>query len=142
MLFFSHAIFFGYFSAFIFALFFLYQIIFPEGYQLEPIFDEESLIWYLVYFNLLMVVNRVIQRHIYTYKHYGVDPLPMIVPRYIWGAVINYFAIVRAIFIFFSHLIRGKKIGWDKTQHDFPDEEKETVNVAPVQLKESSEKIS
>jgi adsorption protein B len=45
----------------------------------------------------------------------------MVLPRYIWGAVINYFAICRAIKIFLKHLITGQKIGWDKTAHDFPE---------------------
>ena len=46
----------------------------------------------------------------------------MVVPRYFWGIAINYIATYRASFIYFGHMRSGKQIGWDKTNHEFPEE--------------------
>ena len=44
-------------------------------------------------------------------------------PRQMWGNVINFFAVWRAIRLFIRYLITGKMISWDKTAHHFPNME-------------------
>jgi adsorption protein B len=56
----------------------------------------------------------------------------LIIPRYVWGSIINYLATVRAIKIFFASKVAGKTIGWDKTAHEFP------TQLHPVPLKHKS----
>jgi adsorption protein B len=126
MLFFSHAILLGYISVVIFGGLYAYEKLSPDSYRLAPLLAAEHPFWSIVFFNLLLVAYRIVQRHIWTSRYYGWSALPMVLPRYIWGAVINYFAICRAIKIFLKHLVTGQKIGWDKTAHDFPEAAKLT----------------
>jgi adsorption protein B len=122
MLFFSHAILLGYVSMAGFLALYMYHQLYPDAYQLAPLLEEGHPFWWLVHFNLLALVYRIVQRHIWTYLYYGWKELPMLLPRYVCGSIINYIAVCRAIAIFLKYLINGQKIGWDKTAHDFPDE--------------------
>ncbi len=122
MIFFAQAIAAGLFSLALFGALNAYHWIFAEGYRLAPLLTDDSPVWYLVYFNLFMLIMRILQRCYWTGKLYGWSSLPLLPVRYMWGSLINYLAITRAIKIFLSHLITGKTIGWDKTAHDFPDE--------------------
>jgi adsorption protein B len=122
MLFFSHAILLGYLSILGFFALYAYHYFQPDAYQLAPLLEEGNPCWWLVYFNLFVLGHRIVQRHIWTFLCYGWTSLPMLLPRYIWGTIINYAAVCRAITIFLTHWINGQKIGWDKTAHDFPDE--------------------
>jgi bacteriophage N4 adsorption protein B len=128
MLFFSHAIVAGFLATFIFLGFWLYHSTSPEGYRMAPLLHEESLFWYVVYFNLTILVHRIVQRLWWTNVCYGWKALLMVIPRYAWGALINYLATVRAIKIFLLHRLTGTTIGWDKTTHDYPDQELEIVD--------------
>lgn len=122
MLFFAHAIAAGFISLGLFGAVNLYHWLFYDDYKFAPLMADESYIWYVVYFNLFMLANRILQRCYWTYSLYGWSALPFLPVRYMWGSAINYLAITRAIKIFLSHTFSGKTIGWDKTAHDFPDE--------------------
>ncbi len=123
MIFFSHAIALGLASIIVFAGYNLHLRLDPFGYQLAPLIAEDSPLWWVVYFNLAVLAHRILQRHLWTWVYYGWRALPMVVPRYIWGAVINYLAITRATRIYLRHLLTGEPIGWDKTAHDFPEDD-------------------
>lgn len=120
MLFFSHAIVLGLLAFLIFAAFWVYHSIDPQGYRMAPLMAEDNPFWYVVYFNLFMLVYRILQRSWWTGQCYGLSSIPLIIPRYVWGSIINYLATVRAIKIFFTCAMAGKPIGWDKTAHEFP----------------------
>jgi len=122
MLAFSHAILLGYASLAIFSLLSLYHALDSDGYVLSPLLASNHPLWYVVYFNIAVLVHRLVQRHIWTYLHYGASALIMVLPRYMWGALVNYFAICRALKTFAVHQVTGQPIGWDKTAHDFPAE--------------------
>jgi adsorption protein B len=132
MLFFSHAIVLGLLSFLIFSAFWVYHSIDPQGYRMAPLMAEDNPFWYVVYFNLFMLVYRIFQRSWWTCQYYGLSSLPLIIPRYVWGSIINYLATVRAIKIFFASKVAGKTIGWDKTAHEFP------TQLHPVPLKHKS----
>jgi adsorption protein B len=137
MLFFSQAIVAGFFALSLFGALNAYHLIFVKGYHFAPLLRDDSLIWYVVYFNLFMMVFRITQRCYWTVTLYGWSALPMLPFRYMWGALINYLAITRAIKIFFLHQIKGEPIGWDKTAHDFPEDifnpvENHTSTVCPI----------
>lgn len=123
MIFFSHAIALGLLSIVIFIGYNLYHSISLDAYEFAPILGENHPFWSLVYFNIGVMLFRIAQRHYWTSVYYGWKALPMVTIRYIWGGIINYLAISRATKIFIGHLITGKTIGWDKTAHDFPDED-------------------
>lgn len=122
-LFFNHAIVAGFTATLIFTAFFCYQASSPDGYRMAPLLAEDSLFWYVVSFNLTVLVYRLLQRCWWTRLCYGWPAVLWVIPRYAWGAVINYLATVRAIKIYLHHLVTKKPIGWDKTTHDFPEEQ-------------------
>ncbi|WP_051309120.1 glycosyltransferase [Desulfogranum japonicum] len=122
-LFFSHAVVAGFLATLIFSSCTCYENLFPEAYRMPPLLPEDSYFWTLVHVNIAILVYRLVQRSFWTWKCYGWLQVPLVAPRYVWGALINYLATVRAIKIYLTHCITGKTIGWDKTTHDFPDEE-------------------
>jgi len=121
MIFFSHAIAIGFISILILSVFGVKGWVESDAYSYATILEADSYIWYIAYFNIFMLVLRLVQRHYWSYRYYSWSSLPMVIPRYIWGAIINYFAICRATMIFTKHLFNGQTIGWDKTSHDFPE---------------------
>lgn len=122
MLFFAQAIAAGFFSLALFASVNAYHLLCTDGYRLAPLLAENSPVWYLVYFNLSGMFFRIFQRCCFVVRLYGWACLPLVPVRYMWGSLINYLAITRAIIIFLAHQITEKPIGWDKTAHDFPDD--------------------
>lgn len=122
MLFFAQAIAAGFFSLAMFAAVNAYHWVSNDGYRLAPILSEGSAFWYLIYFNLLGLLMRLLQRCYWSARLYGWTCVALVPVRYMWGALINYLAVTRAIIIFAGHLITGRPIGWDKTAHDFPDD--------------------
>ena len=56
----------------------------------------------------------------FTYKVYGIKGALLSFPRIVWGNIINFFAMFKAIRQFFKNKKEGRIISWDKTTHDFP----------------------
>ncbi len=69
--------------------------------------------------NLLLMLNRMLQRLIFVTRYYGLGQGMMSVPRLLWGNYINFMANLRAIR---QILACGdpRRVAWDKTSHDFP----------------------
>lgn len=44
----------------------------------------------------------------------------MTFPRQVWGNVVNFFSVMRALRLFIQYLRTGRIIAWDKTAHVFP----------------------
>ncbi|GHB34342.1 hypothetical protein GCM10007094_24340 [Pseudovibrio japonicus] len=123
MVFFSHAIVLGYASMMFYWCLYLYVRLVPDAYHLPPLLPEDSPFWYVIWFNVLLLAHRLIQRHIWTGYHYGFRSLAPVTLRYFVSVIINYFAMIRAIKAWIRHLGTGEVIGWDKTAHDYPDDE-------------------
>lgn len=123
MVFFSHAIIIGYISLFFYWGLRLYERLAPDAYHLPPLLPEDSPFWYVIWFNVLLLAHRLIQRHIWTGYHYGLRALAPVTLRYFVSIIINYIAMMRAIKTWIRHLGTGEVIGWDKTAHDYPEEE-------------------
>ena len=120
---------------FVFAYFIIYQLLqyFYTQYM-PPLIVKDTLLWYLVVLSTIFMIWRSINRAYAVNKVYGFWPAVISVPRVVWGNIINFFAIVRAVFQFSSNRIRGKKLAWDKTAHQVPmvemDEESEVAGLA------------
>ena len=65
---------------------------------------------------------RSINRAYAVAKIYGLWPSILSIPRSIWGNVINFFAIFRAIKQYTTSRLRKQHMHWDKTDHEFPSE--------------------
>ncbi|WP_172795276.1 glycosyltransferase [Polycladidibacter hongkongensis] len=122
MIFFSHAILIGYFAILLYLGLWIYSALDPFAYQVPPLLREDHPLWIVIWFNLFLLLHRLVQRSIFTWFHYGKRYLPLIVVRYFLAILINYVAMIRATRIWLRHKRTGETIGWDKTTHDFEGE--------------------
>lgn len=74
----------------------------------------------LLFINGVFLANRIVQRTYFTGKIYGLKQGLMAGPRMIVSNLLNFFAVLRAAYIFSQHKITGKALVWDKTQHVYP----------------------
>lgn len=85
-----------------------------------PLLPEDSLLWQLAAVNLGFLCYRLLLRHLWVWAVYGWGHLPLVLPRYLVGALVNYLALWRASRLFLRQRRDGRPIGWDKTRHAFP----------------------
>ncbi|MTI15894.1 hypothetical protein E1162_01425 [Rhodobacteraceae bacterium RKSG542] len=123
MIFFSHGIFLGYVAITLYAGLWAYHQVDPSGYNFPPLLPLDHPMWWVIWFNVFLFFHRIIQRHVWTYYHYGGRATILALPRYFVAITINYFAMCRATKIWFVYLWNRKPIGWDKTQHEFLEDE-------------------
>jgi len=79
-----------------------------------------SVIFTIYMINFWFFANRLFQRLFFVTKLYGVEEGLLSIIRFPLGNIINLFSLARAWRIFIIHLITGKEIAWDKTQHVYP----------------------
>ncbi len=73
------------------------------------------------FINVLLLVNRLIQRSVFTAHVYGVSQGLMAAPRVIWSNCLNFCAALRALYVYYwRHKIERQPLSWDKTQHSMP----------------------
>ncbi|MBG0798651.1 phage adsorption protein NrfB [Methylocystis sp. L43] len=78
--------------------------------------------------NILLLINRLIQRMIFTTSIYGFGQGLMAAPRVVFSNFINFSAALRALYIFvWRHKVRGQPLSWDKTAHTIPAQNMEAV---------------
>ncbi|MCX6599514.1 MAG: glycosyl transferase family protein [Acidobacteria bacterium] len=106
--------------------FFLFTVglLFPDEYQYPSIVERGSWLWYVVLADTFFLLWRLVLRAHCVYVVYGWGPALWSVPRLIWGNLIGFFATNRAIWLFSRSRLFGKALGWEKTQHSFPTEQK------------------
>lgn len=82
-------------------------------------YDMLNTQWFalLLLVNMLFLTNRLLQRVYFTSRIYGWKSGLMGAPRILVSIFINYYAVLRAIWIYVKHLRTGEPIGWDKTAH-------------------------
>lgn len=102
-------------------LVFLIEYFFPGGYRYPPLVRAAEPLTLLLWLNLGFLISRALHRMVFVYAHYGLLSALMSLPRQIWGNVINFAATLRALRIYSWHLLSGKALVWDKTDHVFPD---------------------
>ncbi|GIT98385.1 glycosyl transferase family protein [Sulfurovum sp. TSL1] len=98
----------------------LYSKLTTDTWWFPPIVKEDTLLWTLLIINAFFLLNRVLQRMYFTYKVYGIKGALLSFPRIVWGNIINFFAMFKAIRQFFKNKKEGSILTWDKTTHDFP----------------------
>ena len=75
---------------------------------------------FILFLNLAFLANRLIQRMYFTTSIYGIAQGLMAGPRMIVSNLLNFFATMRAGYLYAQHKVTGKKLVWDKTQHVYP----------------------
>jgi len=98
----------------------LYSKLTTDVWWFPPLVEENTLLWTLLIINAFFLLNRVLQRMYFTYKVYGTKGALLSFPRIIWGNIINFFAMFKALRQFFKTKKAGTTIPWDKTTHEFP----------------------
>lgn len=100
-------------------LHFLFKL-FPSDQVLQYVWLDTPMYRTILWFNLLFLFNRILQRTFFTASIYGLASGLMAGPRMIVSNLLNYFATARAVYIFVRHKVTGRKIVWDKTMHTYP----------------------
>lgn len=104
----------------------IYEIIsfsIPEYPSLYEQFNLNPWSWWMIVISTLFMVERALQRTIATYRVYGFIPASLVIPRLIYGNILNLHAVIRAYSIYFFSINRKltkRQIAWDKTEHSFP----------------------
>lgn len=93
-----------------------------DGLDYPPLVEPGGWVWYLLLANGVLLLNRSIQRAIYTYRVYGPSHALVSVLRQVWGNAINFMAANRAMWIYLKHRLGGAPLAWEKTDHAFPTE--------------------
>lgn len=97
----------------------LYESFWPNAYRFLSIFEDSELLILLLWINVLLMSNRIVQRTIFVTQYYGLFQGLLSLPRMLLGNFINFLANWRAI----KQVIQQgnpKRVAWDKTTHDFP----------------------
>lgn len=113
----------GYFIVLVVVSVWAWSALDPQGWHFPALVEEGSWLTGLLTTNAALLGFRVLQRGYCVQRLYGWRQALLSFPRAIWGNLINFMATARAIRIYANSLLTGKKIAWDKTQHQYPSEE-------------------
>ncbi|MFG1401406.1 glycosyl transferase family protein [Xanthobacter sediminis] len=91
----------------------------PERYP--SIFATDGWLLMVLAANATAFALRLIQRFYFVSAIYGWEQGLMSVPRVVMGNFVNFAATLRAWKLFLGHIFLGRRIVWDKTMHDFPE---------------------
>ena len=91
-----------------------------DSYHYPPLVEQGTTLELLVLINLGFLANRLFHRAYFVGRIYGWEQALLSLPRMVWGNLINFFACLRAIRLFVTHVRTGKSMTWDKTAHVFP----------------------
>lgn len=97
----------------------LFQL-FPSNQILQYTLLDTATYRTILGLNVLFLFNRLAQRTYFTSRIYGLTQGLMAGPRMVVSNFLNYFATMRAVYIFVQHKITGRRITWDKTLHTYP----------------------
>jgi adsorption protein B len=110
----------GYFVLLNFVLIELYMGTYAAGVQIDLELLSRGLIVNLFIVNLIFLIWRILHRMYFTARIYDWRHGLVAAPRLIVANFVNFFAAIRATHIYFSHVITGKPLVWDKTAHSYP----------------------
>jgi len=113
----------AYFVSFNVLAFSVAHRLFSNSYSFPPLVIVHTFPWWLVMLNLGFFINRLLHRMLFTGLIYGWEQALLSIPRLFVGNFINFLASCRAIKLFTVHIITGKKLVWDKTDHVYPSTE-------------------
>lgn len=114
---------FGYLVFIFWLLYFIFTYTSPEYPTLQEQFTLHPWTWWLICISTVLMLERLLQRTIATFRIYGFKPACLVIPRLFYGNILNMHALMRAYRVYFSlfqHKKRGSPVVWDKTEHTFP----------------------
>lgn len=108
----------GYFIVLNFLVMLLITHYNADAWWFPPLVEYRSFTWNLLMVNGLLVINRIVQRFIFTTQYYGLKHGLLSLPRMVVANVINFFAMSRAIYLIVAARRSGTSVKWDKTAHE------------------------
>lgn len=111
----------GYVAAIGWAAVILLRWLVPAAHALPPIVPEGLFLYWLLWFNLGLLLWRLGMRAFFTGRIYGAGEALLSIPRAFVGNVINFLAAVRALRRYLRIRAGDERLVWDKTAHRFPD---------------------
>jgi adsorption protein B len=83
-------------------------------------FETTGWVWTLMQINVIFLANRLFHRALFTGLHHGVGHIWLTPVRAVVTNLVGFAAFARSMRLFLLHILTGKRIGWDKTQHTYP----------------------
>jgi len=108
----------------------LYYMLDKSSWHFPEFIPEGSWIWTLIAFNALFLGSRLFHRFYFVNKHYNLLQAFLSLPRLVWGNFVNMKALFAAFARYRSAKEEKKEVKWDKTDHEFPDEDE--IEIAKV----------
>ena len=106
---------------FVFFYFLLYTLVNRFSmYAMPVLIPDGTFLSILVRISTFFMVWRSLNRAYAVNLIYGFWPALISIPRAVWGNIINFFAISRAVTQFIVNKFRKQVVAWDKTSHEFP----------------------
>jgi adsorption protein B len=93
--------------------------IWPQAAKLPPLIDQDW-VWVLVCINFFFLLNRLLHRAWFTGTNHGLKHVWLTPVRIVVSNLIGFGAFGRSLRQYITHLITGRTIAWDKTQHSYP----------------------
>jgi adsorption protein B len=112
----------GYAVFLFWAGYYIWQLFHPTYPTLQSMLDEHIWVWYLVLACTLLMLERLLQMTIATYRIYGFLAATLCIPRVVYANFINVHALIRAYLMHMGATRKKKPHKWEKTAHFFPDE--------------------
>jgi bacteriophage N4 adsorption protein B len=106
---------------FVFIYFLVYSLV--NRFTLSPmpvLIPNGSYLSILVIISTIFMIWRSLNRAFAVNLIYGFWPAVTSIPRAVWGNIINFFAITRAVIQYMVNKFRKREVAWDKTSHEFP----------------------
>jgi len=88
--------------------------------DLPPPFVTSGWLWIMMQINVLLLLNRLFHRALFTGLNHGIGHIWLTPVRAVVTNLVGFAAFLRSMRLFLFHLITGRRIAWDKTQHTYP----------------------
>jgi adsorption protein B len=109
-----------YMTALMFTIIWTARLMGLEYIRFPDFVETRNWLYYIYLLSFVFFFNRIGHRFYFVTREHGWIQGLFSIPRIAIGSFINLFAVTRAWRIFITHLITGKRIAWDKTQHYYP----------------------
>ena len=109
-----------YATALMFTIIWIARLMGLEYIRFPDFVETRNWLYYTYLLSFVFFFNRLGHRAYFVAREHGWVQGLLSMPRIAVGSFINLFAATRAWKIFITHLITGKRIAWDKTQHFYP----------------------
>lgn len=92
----------------------------PDLWQMPPLIEPGSWVWYIIAANLFFLLNRLFHRAWFVGRTHGLIYVPLSPLRAVVANWIGFRASLRALKQYLWYRMSGQRLTWDKTTHAYP----------------------